>query len=42
MLDVFYGRGEEILDRRRAIKLNALAMRRKMHYDNRNNLNLMS
>ncbi len=39
--DVYYGRGQEILDHRAAIKLNTLAMRRKMHYDNRNNLNLM-
>ena len=39
--DVFYGRGQEILDQRQAIKLNTLVMRRKMHYDNRNNLNLM-
>ena len=40
--DVFYGRGQAILDQRETIKLNTLAMRRKMHYDNRNNLNLMS
>jgi len=40
--DVYYGRGQEILDHRETIKLNTLAMRRKMHYDNRNNLNLMS
>jgi transposase InsO family protein len=40
--DVYYGRGQEILDQRQAIKLNTLAMRLKMHYDNRNNLNLMS
>jgi transposase InsO family protein len=39
--DVFYGRGQEILEQRQAIKLNTLAMRRKMYYDNRNNLNLM-
>jgi len=39
--DVYYGRGQEILDQRHAIKLNTLAMRRKMYYDNRNNLNLM-
>ena len=32
--DVYYGRGQEILDRREQIKLNTLAMRRKMHYDN--------
>jgi len=37
-----YGRGFEIPDQRGTIKLNTLAMRRKMHYDNRNNLNLMS
>ena len=40
--DVYYGRGQEILDQRHTIKLDTLAMRRKMHYDNRNNLNLMS
>ena len=40
--DVYYGRGQEILDQRETIKINTLAMRRKMHYDNRNNLNLMS
>ncbi|MDH3379200.1 MAG: IS3 family transposase [Gammaproteobacteria bacterium] len=40
--DVFYGRGQEIPDQRHAMKLNTLAMRRRMHYDNRNNLNLMS
>ncbi|MCP4995964.1 MAG: IS3 family transposase, partial [Gammaproteobacteria bacterium] len=39
--DVFYGRGQEILDQRGVIKLNTLAMRRKMHYDGRNNLYLM-
>ena len=40
--DVFYGRGQAILDQREKIKLNTLAMRRKMHYDNHNNLNPMS
>ena len=40
--DVFYGRGQKILDERQAIKLNTLVIRRKMHYDHRNNLNLMS
>ncbi len=40
--DVYYGRGQEILDQRHTIKLDTLAMRRKMHYDNRNNLNLLS
>ncbi len=40
--DVYYGRGQEILDQRETVKLNTLAMRRKMHYDNRNNLHLMS
>ena len=40
--DVYYGRDQEILVQREVIKLNTLAMRRKMHYDNRNNLNLMS
>jgi transposase InsO family protein len=32
--DVYYGRGQQVLDRREQIKLNTLAMRRKMHYDN--------
>ena len=40
--DVFYGRGQSILEQREAIKINTMAMRRKMHYDNRNNLNLMN
>ena len=41
--DVYYGRGPTILDRRQKIKLDTLAMRRQMHYDNRaRNLNLMS
>ena len=40
--DVYYGRGQEILDQRETVKLNTLAMRRKMHYDNRNNLHPMS
>ena len=32
--DVYYGRGQQVLDRREQIKLNTLAMRREMHYDN--------
>ena len=32
--DVFYGRGQEILDQREKIKLATLAIRRKMYYDN--------
>jgi putative transposase len=36
--DVFYGRGQAILDQREKIKLNTLAMRRKMHYDKQVNL----
>ena len=39
--DVFYGRGQSILDQREAIKLNTLALRRKMHYDDRSDLNLV-
>lgn len=31
--DVFYGRGEEILDQRKLIKQNTLAMRKQVHYD---------
>ena len=33
--DVYYGRGESILERRQQIKLNTLAMRRRMHARNR-------
>jgi hypothetical protein len=40
--DVYYGRRQEVLDQREIVKLNTLAMRRKIHYDNRNNLTLMS
>jgi len=40
--DVFHGRGQEILDQRETIKLNTFDMRRKIHFDNRKNLNLMS
>jgi transposase InsO family protein len=32
--DVYYGRGQQVLDRREQIKLNTLAMCRKMHYEN--------
>ena len=32
--DVFYGRGQEILDQREKIKLATLMMRRNMHYYN--------
>lgn len=38
--DVFYGRGEEILEQREMIKRNTLAMRKQMHYDKQ--LNQMS
>ncbi len=31
--DVFYGRGEEILELREMIKRNTLAMRKQIHYD---------
>jgi len=34
--DVFYGRGQKIINQRKAIKLKTLAMRKTMHY--RNNL----
>ena len=41
--DVFYGRDQDILEQRQQIKHNTMSMRRKMVYDNRNNLtNLMS
>jgi transposase InsO family protein len=36
--DVFYGRDREIQELRKRIKLNTMSMRRKMYYDNRNNL----
>jgi len=39
--DVFYDRGQSILDQREATKLNIMAMQRKIHYDNWNNLILM-
>ena len=32
--DVFYGRGQEILDQRETIKLTTLVIRRKMYYYN--------
>ena len=41
--DVFYGRGQTILDQREKIKLDTLSMRRNIHDDNRNQLtNLMN
>ena len=41
--DVFYGRGQEILDQRQLIKQATLAARRKMHHDNQTRrLNQMS
>jgi len=41
--DVFYGRDQAILQQRKMIKENTMSMRRKIYYDNRNNLtNLMS
>lgn len=36
--DVFYGRGQEILEQRAIIKSNTMATRRKMHYDRQINL----
>ena len=33
--DVYYGRGQSVLDRREKIKLKTLAMRKQMHYDRR-------
>lgn len=35
--DVFYGRGEVILDQRELIKQNTLAMRKQVHYDRLSN-----
>jgi transposase InsO family protein/transposase-like protein len=41
--DVFYGRGQSILDKREKIKLQTLARRRQMYYDNQaKNSNLMN
>ena len=41
--DVFYGRSQSILDKREKIKLQTLARRRQMYYDNWvRNSNLMS
>lgn len=31
--DVYYGRGEHILKKRKKIKENTIALRRKLHYD---------
>ena len=31
--DVFYGRGEEVLEERKMIKKNTMALRKQMHYD---------
>ena len=36
--DVFYGRGQEIVDKRAIIKPNTLATRQKVHYDRQANL----
>ena len=35
--DVYYGRGQTILNRRERIKLKTLAMRKQIHYANRVN-----
>ena len=35
--DVYYGRGQSILDKREQIKLETLAMRKQNHYANRIN-----
>jgi putative transposase len=41
--DVYYGRGQAILDKREKIKQQTLAMRRQVYYDNQSrNLNLMN
>ena len=39
--DVYYGRGQHILNRRGNIKLETLTLRRKMHYRNQSQHNLM-
>jgi hypothetical protein len=41
-VDVFYRRGQHILNRREKIKLETLALRRKMHYRKRLQHNPMS
>ena len=40
--DVYYGRGGAILSQREQIKQNAIALRRKNHYDQQRTHNLMS
>jgi transposase InsO family protein len=40
--DVFYGRGQQILERRERIKRKTLAMRKAMHYGNNSQSHLMS
>ena len=40
--DVFYGRGQQILNKRENIKLKTLAFRKQMHYRNQHQHNLMS
>ena len=41
--DVYYGRGQAILDKREKIKLQTLARRKQMYYDNQSkHLNLMN
>ena len=40
--DVYYGRREAILSQREQIKQNAIALRRKNHYDQQRTHNLMS
>jgi len=41
--DVYYARGQSILNKREKIKQRTLAMRRQMYYDKQSrNLNLMS
>ena len=40
--DVYYGRGEAILNLRERIKLNTIALRRKNHYDQQRSNHLMN
>ena len=40
--DVFYGRGQQILNKRENLQLNTLAFRKQMHYRNPLQHNLMS
>ena len=40
--DVFYGRGQKVLNKREKIKIQTMALRKQMHYRNPLQHNLMS